>query len=294
MTLAAGDTANDYEFINCHSLVSGNTKAILDVNSVTTPNISVRDYTGGLDVRNFTGGSLSLDGQGRLLIDSTCTGGEIVVGGQWELTDNSGAGCSVIYDSNNPTGTAVSTDALAAMLERVPEETVVVIDEAYREFVDPRFGDPVADLLPRFANVVVTRTMSKAHGLASLRFGYGVASPEVVSSVDKTLAPFAVSGLAQAAAIAAIEAEAEIRDRVDSILAERDRVIAELAGHGWALPDAQANFVYLPTGARTDEIYVAMEKRGVVTRPFSGEGIRVTTGTRAENDRFLETLSAVV
>ena len=195
---------------------------------------------------------------------------------------------------NNPTGTAVSTDALAAMLERVPEETIVVIDEAYREFVDPRFGDPVADLLPRFANVVVTRTMSKAHGLASLRFGYGVASPEVVSSVDKTLAPFAVSGLAQAAAIAAIEAEAEIRDRVDSILAERDRVIAELAGHGWALPDAQANFVYLPTGARTDEIYLAMEKRGVVTRPFSGEGIRVTTGTRAENDRFLETLSAVV
>lgn len=195
---------------------------------------------------------------------------------------------------NNPTGTAVSTGALAAMLERIPEETIVVIDEAYREFVDPRFGDPVSDLVPRFANVVVTRTMSKAHGLASLRFGYGIARPEVVSSVDKTLAPFAVSGLAQAAAIAAIEAEAEIRERVDGILAERDRVVFELAGHGWALPDAQANFVYLPLGDRTDEIYLAMEKRGVVTRPFSGEGIRVTIGTAEENDRFLETLSAVV
>ncbi len=194
---------------------------------------------------------------------------------------------------NNPTGTAVSTGDLSAMIDRIPPETIVVIDEAYREFLDPSFGDPVTDLLPKHPNVLVTRTMSKAHGLAAVRFGYGVGHPEVIATVDKTLAPFAVNGMAQAAALAAIDADEEIRERVKLILAERDRVVTALTDAGWELPDAQANFVYLSVGARTDDLYLALEKRGVVTRPFSGEGIRVTIGTPAENDRFLETLAAV-
>lgn len=194
---------------------------------------------------------------------------------------------------NNPTGTAVSTAALDAMLEHIPDETIVVVDEAYREFLDPAFGDPVTDLLPSHGNVLVTRTMSKAHGLAAVRVGYAVGHPDVVSSVDKTLVPFAVNGIAQAAALAALDADDEIAARVRDILAERERVVAALGGAGWALPDSQANFVYLELGDRTDEVYLALERRGVVTRPFSGEGIRVTIGTPDENDRFLATLAEV-
>jgi len=194
---------------------------------------------------------------------------------------------------NNPTGTALSTDQLRSFLAGVSPHTVVVIDEAYREFLDPAFGDPVHELVPDFANVVVTRTFSKAHGLAGLRLGYAVGHPEVIASIDKTLFPFAVNALAQAAAIAAIDAIDEIDARVRRILGERERVVSALRTAGWRFPDAQANFVYLPLGARTDDVYLDLERRGVVTRPFSGEGIRVTIGSEAENDRFLATLADV-
>ena len=199
-----------------------------------------------------------------------------------------------IATPNNPTGTAVSTSDLSSMLDHIDHDVVVVVDEAYREFLDPSFGDPVRDLLPKHPNVLVTRTMSKAHGLAGVRFGYGIGHPDIVSSVDKTLSPFAVNGTAQAAALAAIDAEADILARVDEIKTERTRVVDAVTAAGWELPDAQANFVYLPTGDRTDDMYLAMEKQGVVTRPFSGEGIRVTIGTPEENDRFIATLANVI
>jgi histidinol-phosphate aminotransferase len=194
---------------------------------------------------------------------------------------------------NNPTGTALRTSELREVLRGVSPRTVVVIDEAYREFLDPSFGDPVQELVPEFPNVVVTRTFSKAHGLAGIRVGYAVGHPEVVASIDKTLFPFAVNGLAQAAAIAAIDRIDEIQVRVDRILAERTRVVASLAADGWRLPDAQANFVYLPLGERTDAVYLELEKRGVVTRPFSNEGIRITIGSEEQNTRFLSTLAEV-
>jgi histidinol-phosphate aminotransferase len=183
---------------------------------------------------------------------------------------------------------------MATLLDGISPATIVVIDEAYREFLDPSLGDPVHDLVPRYPNVVVTRTFSKAQGMAGIRAGYAIGHPEVITAVDKTLFPFAVSALAQAAAIAAIDAEAEIAQRVGDILSERARVIAELSAAGWHLPDAQANFVYLPIGERTDEVYLGLERRGVVTRPFSNEGIRVTISTPEENDRFLRTLAEVI
>lgn len=196
---------------------------------------------------------------------------------------------------NNPTGTAISVASIRTLLERISERTsnevMVVIDEAYREFADPALGDPVTELLPGHRNVVVFRTFSKAYGLAGLRSGYAIAHPEVIVDIDKLLLPFTNNQLAQAAAMAAIAAADEIRPRIDDLIAERSRVVTELTAEGWTLPDAQANFVYLPVGDRTDEIYVELERRGVVTRPFSGEGIRVTIGTPAENDRFLAALA---
>lgn len=194
---------------------------------------------------------------------------------------------------NNPTGVATATDGLRTLLAGVPVSVVVVIDEAYREFLDPRFGDPVAELVGEFPNVVVTRTFSKAHGLAGLRVGYAVGHPEVIATVDKTMLPFSVSVPAQAAALSAIEHDDEIAARVAEILTERERVTAELSASGWALPDHQANFVWLALGERTDQVGLELERRGVVVRPFSNEGIRVTIGTPAENDRFLATLAEV-
>lgn len=194
---------------------------------------------------------------------------------------------------NNPTGTAVTTEAIGTLVEAVGDDVVVVVDEAYREFVDPAFGDPVVDLVPSYPNVVVTRTLSKAQGLAGVRIGYAIGHPELIADVDKTLVPFAVNAVAQAAALATLDAGDEIAARVAAVVEERARVVAALHTAGWDLPDAQANFVYLPIGSGTDEVYLALERRGVVTRPFSGEGIRVTIGTPAENDRFLATLAEV-
>ncbi len=114
--------------------------------------------------------------------------------------------------------------------------------------------------------------------------------PELIESIDKTLFPFAVNGLAQVAAMASIEAHADVMERVAIIKAERERVVASLTSAGWQVPKPEANFVYLDLGARTDEVYVELERSGVVTRPFSGEGIRVTISTPEENDRFLAAL----
>lgn len=194
---------------------------------------------------------------------------------------------------NNPTGIAMTTKEIAAIAEAAGDGVIVVVDEAYREFLDPGFGDPVADLVPRFPNVLVTRTMSKAHGLAGLRLGYAIGHPEVVADLDKTLHPFAVNALAQAAALAAIEHDHLIRERVQAILGERARVEVELRAAGWTFPNHQANFVWLTLGDRTDHVTLELEKRGVVVRPFSGEGIRVTIGSPAENDRFLAALAEV-
>ncbi len=194
---------------------------------------------------------------------------------------------------NNPTGTAISTAQVADLLAAIDDDVIVLVDEAYREFNDPALGDPVADLTPDHPNLVVTRTFSKAYGLAGLRVGYAVCEPGIVREIDKILLPFAVNGAAQAAALAAIDSLDQIQPTIDELLGERTRLVDELTAAGWSLPPANANFVYLATGDRTDEVYLGLEREGVVTRPFSGQGIRVTVGTRAENDRFLATLDRV-
>ncbi len=199
----------------------------------------------------------------------------------------------LLANPNNPTGTAVHVDQLRRLVEQVPDDVLVVVDEAYREFVTADLGDPITDLQPGHPNVVVLRTFSKAFGLAALRTGYAVADPEVVVELDKVLIAFAVNHLAQVASLAAIAARDEVQAVVDRITAERDRVVASLRADGWDLPDAHANFVYLPLGSRTDVVFPEMEKRGVVVRPFPGVGMRVTIGTPAQNDRFLATLAEV-
>jgi histidinol-phosphate aminotransferase len=199
----------------------------------------------------------------------------------------------VLANPNNPTGTALSLETVHSIVAGVPADTLIVLDEAYREFMDPELGDPVPDLLAAHANVLVLRTFSKAYALAGLRVGYAIGDPAVIATLDKCLVPFTVNRLAQAAALAAIDSPAEVAAHVRAVRSERERVVKHLTSAGWRLPGPQGNFVWLALGDRTDDVCAALGARGILTRPFSGEGIRVTIGTPDENDRFLTALDAV-
>jgi histidinol-phosphate aminotransferase len=140
----------------------------------------------------------------------------------------------------------------------------------------------------------VLRTFSKAWGLAGLRVGYLLAEdPAVADAVRRTHVPFSVSSVAQAAAVAALASEDEVRRRVTAVTTERDRLTAALRERGFAVADSQANFVWLPVGERTAELAAALESRAVITRPFAGEGIRVTVGAPDEDDVLLAALDEV-
>jgi histidinol-phosphate aminotransferase len=199
-----------------------------------------------------------------------------------------------VCNPNNPTGTAVRRAALERFLDAVPAATLVVLDEAYREFVtDPDVPDGV-ELMRGRPNVAVLRTFSKAWGLAGLRVGYLLAEdPAVAEAVRKTQVPFSVSLLAQAAAVAALASEDEVRRRCAAVVAERDRLTRALRDRGLAVADSQANFLWLPVGEEALPLAAALEARAVITRPFAGEGIRVTVGAPEEDDVFLAALDDV-
>jgi histidinol-phosphate aminotransferase len=192
-----------------------------------------------------------------------------------------------VCNPNNPTGTVVGRAELDAFLDAVPPDVLVVLDEAYREFVtDPSVPDGLTTYGER-PNVVVLRTMSKAWGLAGLRVGYLIATPEVAAAVRKVVTPFSTNALAQAAALAALRAEPEMSRRVALVIAERERVLAAVRKLVPDVPDTQANFVWLPLGERSVPFAQACERSAVIVRPFAGEGVRVTVGTSEENDAFL-------
>jgi histidinol-phosphate aminotransferase len=192
-----------------------------------------------------------------------------------------------VCNPNNPTGTAIRRAELERFLDAVPQTTLVVIDEAYREFVtDPDVPDGL-DVAGDRPNVVVLRTLSKAWGLAGMRVGWLSAPEPVADTVRKVVTPFSVSLVAQAGALAALGEVTEMQRRVDLVTGERKRVRETLSALGVGVPETEANFVWLPLGERSVEFGAASEARGVIVRPFAGDGVRVTIGTAAENDRFL-------
>ncbi|WP_018654451.1 histidinol-phosphate transaminase [Actinomadura flavalba] len=192
-----------------------------------------------------------------------------------------------VCNPNNPTGTVVGRRELERFLDRVPADCLVVLDEAYREYVrDDNVPDGLT-LLPGRPNLVVLRTFSKAYGLAGLRIGFLVAHPEVAGSIRKTYLPFSVNSIAQVAGVASLEAGDELRARVAATVAERDRVRDALLADGWTVPHTEANFVWLRLGDRTVEFSAACDAHGVSVRPFPGEGARVSIGSPEENDAFL-------
>jgi histidinol-phosphate aminotransferase len=197
-----------------------------------------------------------------------------------------------LCNPNNPTGTVVPRAEIEAFLDRVPEDCLVVLDEAYREYVR---DDAVPDGLTMYGdrpNLAVLRTFSKAYGLAGLRIGYLVAHPIVAGAIRKTFLPFSVNSVAQAAGIASLEATDELLERVERTVKERDRVRGTLLADGWTVPPTEANFVWLRLGERTMEFSAACDAQGVSVRPFEGEGARVSIGSPEENDAFLAVAKA--
>ncbi|MFI7005720.1 histidinol-phosphate transaminase [Streptomyces sp. NPDC050145] len=192
-----------------------------------------------------------------------------------------------VCNPNNPTGTVVRRAELERFLDRVPSDVLVVLDEAYREFIrDAEVPDGV-ELYRDRPNVAVLRTFSKAYGLAGLRVGFAIAHEPVAAALRKTAVPFGVSQLAQDAAVASLRAEDELLGRVGTLVSERTRVVATLREQGWTVPETQANFVWLRLGDRTMDFAAACEAAGVVVRPFAGEGMRATIGETEANDIFL-------
>ncbi len=194
----------------------------------------------------------------------------------------------MVCTPNNPTGPSVTQTELDAFLARVPEHVLVVVDEAYVEFVRMTDAvDGVATVLTR-DNVVSTRTFSKAYGLAGFRVGYAVAPPAVATALRAVSLPFGISNVAQAAAVASLAAEAELLERVSALVAERDRVVKGLADVGLAVPEPQGNFVWFAAGDRTTDLAAAADQLGIVVRPFAGDGARISIGETEANDRIVE------
>src|SRR4051794_1851438 len=192
----------------------------------------------------------------------------------------------LLCSPNNPTGPALAQTAVAELLAAVPEHVLVVVDEAYAEFVD----DPTAvngfTLLDAHPNLVVVRTFSKAYGLAGLRVGYAVSSPAVAGALRQVHLPFSVTIAAQAAALASLDVEDQLLAQVATVVQLREPLRKELRDLGWDVPPAQGNFVWLPT-PRAEELSRVFEDHGVLVRAFPGEGVRVTVGLPEDNAKVV-------
>jgi histidinol-phosphate aminotransferase len=198
----------------------------------------------------------------------------------------------LVCNPNNPTGTVVREQELTDFIDQVPADCLVVLDEAYREYVrDPGVPDGIG-LYRNRPNVAVLRTFSKAYGLAGLRVGFLIGHEAVAEAARKTMLPFTVNSVAQAAAVASLNAENELLERVESVVKERDRVSAALRTDGWTVPDTEANFVWLRLGDHTTQFAQTCEAAAISVRPFAGEGARISIGTSAANDAFLAIASA--
>ncbi len=192
-----------------------------------------------------------------------------------------------ICTPNNPTGTPVRRGELLTFLDQVPPDCLVVLDEAYVQYVrDPEVPDGLS-LYASLPNVAVLRTFSKAYGLAGLRVGYLIGHEPVAEAARKTMLPFTVNSLAQVAAVASLAAESELLERVELVVKERDRVRHELLGQGWTVPPTEANFVWLPLAGRSADFAATCDAAGVSVRPYLSDGVRVTIADPEANDAFL-------
>jgi histidinol-phosphate aminotransferase len=198
----------------------------------------------------------------------------------------------IVCTPNNPTSQVVTREEFENLMSRVPDSLLVILDEAYAEFVDHPDAVDGQELLGRYPNLVVLRTLSKAYGLAGLRIGYALASPEVIAPARATAIPLSVSAPAQIAAEAALDHDLEVLGKLETIRQQMARVRSEWAGGPLPLP--WGNFAWLPVGDKTDTVAQWLEAHGVVARVFAGEGIRVSIAEPEGVDALLQVGARIV
>jgi len=208
----------------------------------------------------------------------------------------------LVCNPNNPTATALPIEAIDAFVAALPRHVAVILDEAYIEFGLLQDPDESLPLLEKHPNLIVLRTFSKIYGLCGLRVGYALGSEDFRLGVDRVWQPFSVNALAQVAAVEALRHGDEVARRVERTAAERLHVQGELEErglHGLQVTDSQANFSWVSLGDRDEaDVVAGLGERGVIVRGGTGLGgaghLRVTYGTRADNDRFLRGLDEVL
>lgn len=203
-----------------------------------------------------------------------------------------------IANPNNPTGTYVTKDEVDAFLSAIPDHVLVVMDEAYTEYVDaPDYPDSFA-LLKSRERFMVTRTFSKCYGLAGLRIGYGVGHPELIDFVNRGRQPFNTNSLAQIAAVAALGDQEHVEKTVQLNAREMKRIVPELEKRGLSATPSQANFVLVDAHRDGNELFDKLLRAGVIVRPMGGYGLsthlRITLGTADMNDALLRALDEVL
>lgn len=200
----------------------------------------------------------------------------------------------VLCSPNNPTGTVITRAEFDRFMASVPRTVLVLLDEAYIEFVEDSDAVDGIPLLAEHPNLVVLRTFSKAYGLAGLRIGYAVGPSYVLDAARSAAIPLSVTEPAQRAALASLDHEDQLFERVRGISRRRDRIWRSLAEQGWRVPRPHGNFVWLPTGEDTDAIADRFADAGLVVRGFSGEGIRISIGEEASVETLLRVAGEVV
>jgi histidinol-phosphate aminotransferase len=205
----------------------------------------------------------------------------------------------LVCNPNNPTATALPLTQIDAFVAELPRHVCVILDEAYVEFSTLQDPDGSLDLLARHPNLVLLRTFSKVYGLCGLRVGYGLGSERFRLALDRVRQPFSVNALAQAAAVEALAHQDEVERRVERTAVERLHVESELERRGLDSTDSQANFSWIDLGDRDEaEVVARLAQRGVIVRAGAALGqagwLRVTYGTRPENDRFLAALDELL
>ena len=202
----------------------------------------------------------------------------------------------LVCSPNNPTGPIVTQAEFDAFADAVPDDVLIILDEAYAEFVtDPDSVDGLRVLgAEGRANVVVLRTFSKAFGLAGLRIGYAIGHPRILDAARSTSIPLSVTALAEEAALASLDAEEALLERVRTIAERRDRLAAALRAAGWRIPAAQGNFVWLPAGDESLAVAAAFDQAGLIVRPFAGDGLRISVGEEDSVEKVLRIAASVV
>lgn len=200
----------------------------------------------------------------------------------------------ILCNPNNPTGTIKPADEIEAFIDAVPEDVLVVVDEAYHEYVtDPRYRTEIPLALVR-PNVVVLRTFSKIYALAAHRIGYALARDDLIVELRKAQPPISVSQVAQIAARASLGQPDELRRRAEMNEARRHHLVGALAERDVPMADSHTNFIFFELGPSVEEIIAEMTAKGVLIRGMGAGWARVTIGDDEENRRFLEALDAAM